>query len=101
MHSVLRGDAFAKVNACPSPERAYDENSATLDVKGLNAILICVYLCNPHNKSVFIFKNNKPKYVLVDIEKSPLIDMSYDEKIDFVAARILKKYKPAFMELAK
>ena len=23
------------------------------------------------------------------------------EKIDFVAARILKKYKPAFLELAK
>lgn len=51
--------------------------------------------------SAVIFKNNKPKYVLVDIEKSPLIDMSDDEKIDFVAARILKKYKPAFMELAK
>ena len=27
--------------------------------------------------------------------------MTDDEKIDFVAARILKKYKPAFMELAK
>jgi len=27
--------------------------------------------------------------------------MTDDEKIDFVAARILKKYKPAFEELAK
>ena len=30
-----------------------------------------------------------------------MIDMTDDEKIDVVAARILKKYKPAFKELAK
>ena len=42
-----------------------------------------------------------PKYMLIDLENSPIIDMSDDEKIDFVAARILKKYKPAFLELAK
>ena len=48
-----------------------------------------------------IFKNNKPKYMLVDLDVSPMIDMTDDEKIDVVAARILKKYKPAFMELAK
>ena len=47
-----------------------------------------------------IFKNNRPKYMLVDLDNSPLIDMTDDEKVDFVAARILKKYKPAFMELA-
>ena len=28
-------------------------------------------------------------------------EMTDDEKIDFVAARILRKYKPAFLELAK
>ena len=39
--------------------------------------------------------------MLIDLENSPIIDMSDDEKIDFVAARILKKYKPAFLELAK
>ena len=48
-----------------------------------------------------IFKNNRPKYMLVDLDNSPLIDVTDDEKVDFVAARILKKYKPAFMELAK
>ena len=48
-----------------------------------------------------IFKNNRPKYLLVDLDNSPLIDMTDDEKIDFVAARILKKYKSAFLELAK
>ena len=53
------------------------------------------------NGQAVIFKNNKPKYILYDIENSPIIEMSDDEKIDFVAARILKKYKPAFVELAK
>ena len=48
-----------------------------------------------------IFKNNRPKYMLVDLDNSRLIDMTDDEKIDFVAARILKKYKSAFLELAK
>ena len=51
--------------------------------------------------SAVIFKNNRPKYMLIDLENSPIIDMRDDEKIDFVAARILKKYKPAFLELAK
>ncbi|MDO4389842.1 MAG: type II toxin-antitoxin system Phd/YefM family antitoxin [Eubacteriales bacterium] len=48
-----------------------------------------------------IFKNNKPKYLLVDVENSPYFDMTDDEKIDVIAARILKKFKPAFEELAK
>ncbi len=53
------------------------------------------------NGQAVIFKNNRPKYLLLDIESSPVIDMTDDEKIDLVAARILKKYKPAFLELAK
>ena len=53
------------------------------------------------NGQAIIFTNNRPKYMLVDLDNSPMIDMTDDEKIDFVAARILKKYKPAFMELAK
>lgn len=53
------------------------------------------------NGQAVIFKNNRPKYMLVDLDNSPMIDMTDDEKIDFVAARILRKYKPAFMELAK
>ena len=51
--------------------------------------------------SVVIFKNNKPKYKLIDIEKDDTIEMTDDEKIDFVAARILKQYHKAFEELAK
>lgn len=53
------------------------------------------------NGQAVIFKNNRPKYMLIDLENSPIVEMSDDEKIDFVAARILKKYKPAFQELAK
>lgn len=48
-----------------------------------------------------IFKNNRPKYMLIDLENSPILDMTDDEKIDVVAARILKRFKPAFEELAK
>lgn len=48
-----------------------------------------------------IFKNNRPKYLLIDVDSSPQIEMTDDEKIDFVAARILKKYKAAFEELAQ
>ena len=51
--------------------------------------------------SAVIFKNDRPKYMLIDLDSSPIIEMSDDEKIVFVAARILEKYKPAFLELAK
>ena len=53
------------------------------------------------NGSVVIFKNNKPRYVLVDIQANPVLELSDDEKIDVVAKRILEKYRPAFEELAK
>ena len=50
---------------------------------------------------VYVFKNNKPKYKIVDLESSGEIEMSANEKIDFVAARILKKHEKAFEELSK
>lgn len=53
------------------------------------------------NGQAVIFKNNRPKYMLVDLDNSPIIDMTDDEKIDVVAARVLKRFKPAFLELAK
>lgn len=48
-----------------------------------------------------IFRNNSPRYILLNIEESPIIEMTDDEKIDFVAARILREHKAAFRELAK
>lgn len=53
------------------------------------------------NGQAVVFKNNRPKYLLIDMDRSPLFDMTDDEKIDVVAARIIKKFKPAFEELAK
>ena len=50
---------------------------------------------------VMIMEDGKPRYLLTDIEKSPIIKMTEDEKIDFVAARILREHKAAFLELAK
>lgn len=50
---------------------------------------------------VIIFKNNKPKYKLVDIDSDTTVEMTDDEKIDFIAARVLKQYRRAFEELAK
>lgn len=50
---------------------------------------------------MIIFRNNKPKYMLVDLDRSPVLDLTDDEKIDIVAARILKRHKAAFLELAK
>ena len=48
-----------------------------------------------------IFKNNRPKYLLIDLDASPVIDLTDDERIDIAAARVMAKYKPAFEELAK
>lgn len=53
------------------------------------------------NGQAVIFKNNRPKFLLMDLDSSPVIDMTDDEKIDFVAARILRMYKSAFEALAK
>lgn len=53
------------------------------------------------NGQAVIFKNNRPKYIVIDLERSPVLELTDDEKIDIVAARILKRFKPAFEELAK
>ena len=49
-----------------------------------------------------VFKNNKPKYLIVDMDNSDLmLDLTEDERIEIVAKRILSKYLGAFKELAK
>lgn len=49
-----------------------------------------------------VFKNNKPKYLVVNMENTDrLLDLTEDEKIEIVAKRILNKYLGAFKELAK
>ena len=53
------------------------------------------------NGQAVIFKNNRPKYLLIDVDSSPVLELTDDEKIDIVAARILNRIRPAFEELAK
>ena len=50
---------------------------------------------------VIVFKKNRPKLLVIDLDTEPQIEMTEDEKIDFVAARILREHKAAFEELAK
>ena len=50
---------------------------------------------------IVIFENNRPKLMVIDLDTEPQIEMTEDEKIDFVAARILREHKAAFEELAK
>ena len=53
------------------------------------------------NGSAVVFKNNKPKYVIVNVEENPIFELSDDEKIDVAAKRVLEKYLEAFKALAK
>ena len=51
--------------------------------------------------AALVFKNNRPKYKLINLEVEPDLELTDDEKIDIVARRIMQRFKPAFMELAK
>ena len=48
-----------------------------------------------------IIKNNKPRYLLVDLNNANYIELTEDEKIEVVAKRILAKHIEAFRKLAK
>ena len=50
---------------------------------------------------VVVFKNNRPKLLIVDLDAEPEIEMTEDEKLCFVAERILREHRAAFEELAK
>ena len=54
-----------------------------------------------NNGQAVIFKNNKPKFLLIDVDSNSYFDISDDEKIDVAARRIMNRFKPAFEELAK
>lgn len=51
---------------------------------------------------VVILKDNKPKYLLVDLEQESLIyDLTEEEKQEIASKRIMRQHKSAFEELAK
>lgn len=54
-----------------------------------------------NNGQAVIFKNNKPKFLLIDMESNSYFDISDEEKIDVAAKRVMNRFKPAFKELAK
>lgn len=54
-----------------------------------------------NNGQAVIFKNNKPKFLLIDVDSNSYFDISDDEKIDVAAKRIMNRFKTAFEELAK
>ena len=54
------------------------------------------------NGKAVVFKNNRAKYLVVDIENTDILtDLTEDERFEIITKRILKKYLPAFRELAK
>ncbi len=55
---------------------------------------------NRDGKSI-IFRNNRPKYIPIDLEGDGYLDLTEDERIDVVARRVMKRHKAAFLELAK
>lgn len=48
-----------------------------------------------------IQKNNKPKYLIIDISNDEYIELSEEEKVKIIAERVLNKHIKAFKELAK
>ena len=54
------------------------------------------------NGEAVLLKNNKPKYLVIDMKNENFIlDLSEEERIDIITKRVLDKYLPAFKELAK
>jgi antitoxin Phd len=50
---------------------------------------------------VVVIKDNRPKMLVIDLDTEPQIDMTEDEKFNFIASRILTQHRAAFEELAK
>ena len=51
---------------------------------------------------VVILKDNKPKYLLIDLDQEALIyDLTEEEMLEIAAKRIMRQYKSALEELAE
>ena len=66
--------------------------------KGFSRVM---HMADIHGR-VVILKDNKPKYLLVDLEQESLIyDLTEEEKQEIASKRIMRQHKSAFEELAK
>ena len=60
-----------------------------------------MHMADNHGR-VVILKDNKPKYLLIDLDQEALIyDLTEEEKLEIASKRIMKQHKPAFEELSK
>ena len=60
-----------------------------------------MHMADTHGR-VVILKDNKPKYLLIDLKQEALIyDLTEEEKMEIASKRIMRQYKPASEELAK
>ena len=53
------------------------------------------------NGRVYVFKNNRPKLLVIDLDTEPQIELSDEEKFEIVTRRILEEHRAAFEELAR
>lgn len=53
------------------------------------------------NGSVVIMKGNRARYILMDIDQNPQLNMTQEEKMEYLGRKILKEHLEAFKELAK
>ena len=51
--------------------------------------------------SAVILKNNTPKYIVVEFTKADAIEEASDEELLAVSAKIMKKNRKVYQELAK
>lgn len=53
------------------------------------------------NGRAVVMENDQPKFLVIDLDLEPQIEMTEQEKLEFVAARILREHRAAFEELAR
>ena len=66
--------------------------------KGFSRVM---YMADCYGR-VVILKDNKPKYLLIDLDQETLIyDLTEEEKLEIASKRSMRQYKSAFEELSK
>lgn len=62
---------------------------------------LVMHMADIHGR-VVILKDNKPKYLLIDLDQEALIyDLTEEERLEIASKRIMNQHRPAFEELAK
>lgn len=60
-----------------------------------------MHMADIHGR-VVILKDNKPKYLLIDLDQEALIyDLTEEERLEIASKRIMNQYRPTFKELPK